>query len=403
MDRHDEAPHAMGESEASGILRAEIDLNAIAHNVRELRRVTKSPSVRFMAVVKANAYGHGAAEVARKALESGADMLGVARLGEGIQIREAGICAPILIFGHTPADYAGKLCDHDLTQTVHTCESAGALSDFALSRGKKIRVHIKVDTGMGRLGMVAVADHLIKRRIIAEKQKKLADDILTIAGLHGIETEGIYTHFAASDSSDKSFADRQFAIFTDLLELLHHRGLNIPIRHAANSGAIIDLPETHLDMVRAGVAIYGLYPSDEVDKTRVSLRPAMCLKAGVVHLKKVPAGFSVSYGMTWKTPNPTVIATVPVGYADGFSRLLSSNGHMLVRGHRAPITGRVCMDMTMVDVGHIPDVRTGDEVVIIGPQGDAEITADEIASSVGTINYEVVSSVMARVPRLWLR
>ena len=374
------------------LLRAEIDLDAIAHNVRELRRITR-PKSRLMAVVKANAYGHGVAEVARQALKSGADCLGVARLDEGIQLRKAGFAdASILIFGPTPLSRAGKIMEFDLTQTVCSYESAHALSDIALSHGRKIRVHFKTDTGMGRLGTVlgTASDH---RQQVAE--------VASLASLQGLELEGIFTHFAASDSADKSFTQKQFGIFTRFLSQLRDAGLNIPVRHAANSGAIIDHPETHLDMVRAGISLYGLYPSDEVDKSRLRLQPAMTLKSGIVHLKQVPAGFKISYGMTYETKTPTAIATVSVGYADGFSRLLSSQGHMLVRGQKAPIVGRVCMDLTMLDVGHIPDVCPEDEVVIIGKQGDASVTADEIATTLGTINYEIVSSITARVPRIY--
>lgn len=375
------------------LLRAEINLSAIGHNVRELRRITR-PESRLMAVVKADAYGHGATEVARKALESGAECLGVARLDEGIQLRDAGFPdVPILIFGPTPPSLAEKILASDLTQTVCSHESAQVLSDIAVSRGKKIRVHFKTDTGMGRLGTVLDETTADYHRQVRE--------VKAVASLPGLELEGIFTHFAAADSADKSFTRRQFGIFTEFLRQLQDAGVRIPLRHAANSGAIIDHPETHLDMVRAGISLYGLYPSDEVDKSRLTLQPAMSLKSGIIHLKKVPAGFKISYGMTYETQAPTTIATVAVGYADGFSRLLSSRGHMLVRGRKAPIVGRVCMDLTMLDVGHIPDVCPGDEVVIIGSQGDVSVTADEIAATVGTINYEIVSSITARAPRIY--
>jgi len=380
------------------IVWTEIDLKAIAHNVRELRRVV-SPRARLMAVVKANGYGHGAPEVAARALQSGADILGVARLNEGIRLRKAGIDAPILIFGYSPPDQAEKLIEFDLTQTAYSYKVAEILSRAAVSHGKKIKIHFKVDTGMGRVGLVSDQRSELRGQS-SDNGQRTTDIIESVARLPGLELEGIFTHFAASDSSDKSFAKRQFEIFTDLLDRLR---VDIPIKHAANSGAIIDLPETHLDMVRAGISLYGLYPSDEVEKSRIALKPAMALKARIVHLKKVPADFKVSYGMTYRTEKPTTIASVPIGYGDGFSRLLSSRGFMLVRGRRAPIAGRVCMDMTMIDVGHIPDVGMEDEVVIFGRQGDSVITADEIASALHTINYEVVSSITARVPRIYLR
>lgn len=380
----------------SDIVWAEVDLKAIAHNVCELRRVT-SPRARLMAVVKANGYGHGAPEVAARALQSGADMLGVARLNEGIRLRKSGIDVPILVFGYP--NEIEKLIEFDLTQTVCSYNTAEILSQTAVLLGKRIKIHFKIDTGMGRVGLVVSCQSSCSGQRTTDN-RQLTTEIESAARLPGVELEGIFTHFASSDSSDKSFAKRQFELFTDFLDPLR---VDIPVKHAANSGAIIDLPETHLDMVRAGISLYGLYPSDEVKKSRITLKPAMALKARIVQLKKVPADFSISYGMTYRTEKPTTIATVPIGYADGFSRLLSSRGVMLVRGIRAPIVGRVCMDMTMIDVGHIPDVRLEDEVVIFGRQGDSVIAVDEIASDLHTINYEVVSSITARVPRIYLQ
>jgi alanine racemase len=251
----------------------------------------------------------------------------------------------------------------------------------------KLAIHLKVDTGMGRMGMQATTQRV--------------DDVLAVAALPHLELSGIFSHFAAADSRDKTHAWEQFRRFHDFLAGLDQAGLKIPLEHMANSGAIIDMPGTHLDMVRAGISVYGLYPSDEVDKTRIALRPAMRITASIAHLKKVPAGFKVSYGSTWQSKSPTTIATIPIGYADGYSRLLSNRGSMLVRGKRAPIAGRVCMDLTMLDVGHIPGVAAGDEVVALGDQGDEQITADEIADLLGTINYEVVSALTARIPRVY--
>jgi alanine racemase len=377
---------------------AEVDLEAIAHNVRELRRITGS-GAGLMAVVKANAYGHGVIEVTRKALENGADSLGVARIEEGIELRKAGFSESVLIFGYTPPALAHNLIAFDLTQTVWSYTTAQALSDVAVSSNKRIKVHLKVDTGMGRLGLLPDC-----RRPPATEQNLMGNAIreaASISSLAGLKLEGVYTHFATADSSDKSYAGKQFEIFVDFLNELRRAGMNPPLCHAANSAAIIDMPETHLDMVRAGIAIYGLYPSDEVNKRKIALKPAMTLKSKIVHLKKVPPGFKVSYGSTYQTPKPTTIASIPVGYADGFNRLLSSRGQMLVRGRRAPIVGRVCMDQTMLDVGHIPDVDLEDEVVIFGRQGYESITVDEIAATLNTINYEIVSALTARVPRIY--
>ncbi|MGD9384259.1 MAG: alanine racemase [Desulfobacterales bacterium] len=377
---------------------AEVDLEAITYNVRELRRIT-DPGAHLMAVVKANAYGHGVVEVTRKALESGADSLGVARIEEGIELRKAGINESILIFGYTPPALAHKLIAFDLTQTVWSYTTAKALSDVAVSSNKQIKVHLKVDTGMGRLGLLPDC-----RRPTVTEQNLIGNairEVESISLLAGLTLEGVYTHFATADSSDKTYAEKQFRIFVDFLNELRRAGISLPLCHAANSAAIIEMPETHLDMVRPGIAIYGLYPSDEVNKRRIALKPAMTLKSKIVHLKKVPPGFKVSYGCTYQTPKATIVASVPVGYADGFNRLLSSRGHMLVRGYRAPIIGRICMDQTMLDVGHIPDVNLEDEVVIFGRQEDKSITVDEIAATLNTINYEIVSALTARIPVIY--
>jgi len=375
------------------IVWAEVDLKAIAHNVQALKKIT-NPEARLMAVVKADAYGHGVLQVTRQALASGADVLAVARLNEAIQLRKAGFGVPILIFGFTPPKHADKLIEFDLTQTVWSFKTAEALSTASAS-GKPIKIHLKVDTGMGRLGMLPDCFRN------APLEKTAIREVESIASLVGLELEGIYTHFAAADSADKSYANKQFEIFLDFLDELRKAGLTIPVRHAANSAAIIDMPETHLDCVRPGISLYGLYPSDEVDKSRILLKPVMSLKARIVHLKQVPAGFKVSYSMTHETSKPTTIASVPVGYADGFNRLLSNQGHMLVGGCRAPIVGRVCMDQTMLDVGHVPDVKLEDEVVIFGKQQDESITVDEVAASLNTINYEIVSSLTARISKVY--
>ncbi|HUV49909.1 MAG TPA: alanine racemase [Anaerolineae bacterium] len=381
------------------IVWAEVDLKAIAHNVCELRRIT-SPDSRLMAVVKANAYGHGLIEVAGTALESGARSLGVARASEGIKLRKAGFDAPILVFSYTPPGLAKELVEFDLTQTVYSYKTAKALSSAANSFGKRIRVHLKVDTGMGRLGLLP---DCFRTSQSSRDVDNAVHEVELIARLKNLEIDGIYTHFAFSDSPDRSYTENQLAIFMRFIDQLKSAGMEFSVKHAANSAAVIDMPETHLDMVRTGISIYGLYTSESVDKSRINLKPAMELKARIIHLKKVPAGFKVSYGITYETQKPTTIATVPIGYADGFNRLLSSNGHMLVCGRKAPIVGRVCMDMTMLDVGDIPEVLLEDEVVIFGKQGDASITVDEIASSINTINYEIISTIGDRVPRIYLQ
>ncbi len=369
------------------LIHATIDLTAIDQNLQALRGLTRPPT-RVMAVVKANAYGHGAVKVAKAAVAAGADALGVARVGEAVALRREGIGIPILVFGHTPAGRAAELIEHDIAGTVHGVEGARALSDAARGLGGRVEVHVKIDTGMGRIGL----------------QAEDTDAARTVFELPGLRPTGIYTHFASADSEDKTFARRQIKRFQDSVRRLmpHFPPETSIIRHAANSAAIIDLPEAHFDLVRPGLSLYGLYPSPH-QRARVDLRPAMTLVSRIVHLKQVPAGFPVSYGSTYITAEPTAIATVPVGYADGYDRLLSSRGRMLVRGTYAPVVGRVCMDQTMIDVGQIPEAAVGDEVVIIGRRGTGEVSADEIADLTGTINYEVVSTLTARVQRRYIR
>ncbi|MFZ5642992.1 MAG: alanine racemase [Bacillota bacterium] len=366
---------------------AEIDLNALSHNIKEIRRITP-PEAGIMAVVKANAYGHGSLEVSRIALASGAVRLAVARTAEGADLRRGNIKNPVLVLGYTPAGLIGEVSEYGLEQTVFGFEYAKEVNNEALRLGVRIPVHIKVDTGMGRLGVVTGKDSTI-------------DEIKKIASLPGIDAVGIFTHFASADSADKQFANQQLEKFNSLLEHLKREGIEFPIVHCANSAAIIDMPNSGFNLVRAGISMYGLYPSDEVNAERIELKPVMSFKARIAQVKRVPAGFSVSYGCTYKTPEDTVIATLPVGYADGYSRRLSSRGEVLVRGKRVPVIGRVCMDQCMIDVGNLSEVFPGEEVVLFGRQGDALLPVEDIAVWIGTINYEVVCMVGSRVPRIY--
>ncbi len=377
------------------LVRADIDLDAITVNIQALKKVT-APGARFMAVVKANAYGHGAVEVAQRALDSGAHCLGVARIQEAVALRESGIDSRILVLGYTPPELTRIALDNRLTLTVFDVDTARAISDSAVAAGKTVTTHIKTDTGMGRLGLRPAGE----KGVAIDPDR--VDAAIRIAQMPGLDLEGIFTHFASADSTDTTYTERQFNLFCDYVAELERVGIKFRLKHAANSAAIIAHPRTHLDMVRAGIAMYGLNPSQEVNLNHLATRPVMALKARLVHVKKVPRGFCVSYGMTHRTTAPTTIATVPIGYADGYSRLLSSRGTMLVRGQRAPVVGRVCMDLALLDVGHIEGVRTGDEAVILGRQGAETVPADEIADLVGTINYEIVSSITARVPRNFL-
>ena len=365
---------------------AEIDLSAIENNIREIRRLTK-PSAKVMAVVKANAYGHGAVAVSKTVLTNGADWLAVALLQEAVELREAGFSVPILILGYTPLEQMELVITNDLRQTIYSLEQAEALSSAAGKAGRKATVHIKVDTGMGRIGFLP-------------KQESI-DSIIKIARLPHLEVEGIYTHFAIADAEDKDYSIEQLQYFQWLLDQLAKSGLHISIRHAANSAALIDLPEAHFDLVRPGLILYGMYPSNEVQKTKLFLRQAMSLKAEVSYVKQVAKGTAISYGCTFVTARHSQIASLPLGYADGYTRLLSNNTDVLIKGKRAPIVGRVCMDQCMIDVTGFEDVAMGDEVVLMGRQENEFISAEEIASRIGTINYEVVCMFSSRVPRVY--
>ena len=365
---------------------ATVDLDAIEHNVRALAAHTTAKEI--FAVVKSNAYGHGAVQVAETALNSGATRLAVGRVDEAWQLRSGGIHAPILVMCYTVPAEAETIVEQNLMATVISLESAEALSRRAVALGRTVGVHVKVDTGMGRFGLLPKGEVL--------------PYLAALERLPNLEIEGIFTHFATADSRDKSYAHQQFALFQEILKMVEEAGHSIPVRHAANSAATLDLPETHLDAVRPGIALYGMYPSEEVSR-EVPLRPALTLKSHVGRVRTLPAGSSVSYGRTFIAKGPTTVANVPVGYGDGYHRTLSNKGTVLVGGQKAPIVGRVCMDQFVVDVSHIPGVAEGDEVVLIGSQGDERITPEEVAALAGTINYEVTTGLLQRIPRLFLR
>ncbi|PKL16801.1 MAG: alanine racemase [Spirochaetae bacterium HGW-Spirochaetae-5] len=370
----------------------EIDMEAFRHNISEIRRIL-NPGTEIIAVVKADAYGHGAEMIACEAVANGAAFLAVARLNEAIHIRDCGIDAPILLFDDCVSGNTARYIELNIRPTVSTFEEAEMFSVEASACQQNIKVHIKVDTGMGRLGFLA--DGLTSEQCYYP----LAEEIKKISELPFIEIEGVYSHFANSDVKDKTHAREQLIFFLKLKNDLDNLLTEKPLYHMANSAGIMEIPESHFDLVRPGIIMYGQYPSDEVDKSKIDLKPVMSFKSKIIHVKTVAAGFKVSYGSTFVTDRETVIATVPAGYADGLSRLLSSKGDMLVRGKRAPILGRVCMDLTMIDVTNIDGVSLNDQVVIIGSQGNESITADEIAVKTGTINYEVLTSIAPRVTR----
>ncbi len=364
----------------------EIDLSAIGNNTRRIKDLV-GPAVRVLASLKADGYGHGALKVARTVLHNGASMLGVATVSEATPLREAGIAAPILVFGYVPLWQMREAVRLDLTVTIYASEAARALARAAQALGKTARVHVKVDTGMGRLG------------IRSEQLDEILALVRELRSLPGLELEGIFTHFAKADAEDLTHARLQLARFQSVLQAIEAEGMRPPLVHAANSAATFKLPEARFDMVRPGIALYGLDPSPEV-RLPEGFRPALSFKTQVAQVKLIPAGEGISYGCTYITERPTWIAVLPVGYADGFRRAPATWGSVLIHGQEAPILGRVCMDQSMVDVSHIPGVRVGDEVVLIGRQGQAALTAETVASRLGTINYEVVSEILARVPRV---
>lgn len=365
---------------------AEIDLDAIAFNIRAFKRHV-GEKVKVIAVVKANAYGHGTVPVAEAVLEAGAEMLAVHRMIEGIELRKAGISAPILIMGYTPPDGAEPAAAWQLTPSLMTLEFAQALSARATALGVQIPVHIKLDSGMNRYGLMP---------------DEVVEFLRSITRLPGIRLEGLFTHFATADWADQSYTRQQLSIFNGVREATRQAGFEFPLLHAANSAAMMKLPESHFDAVRPGIAMYGLEPSSEWAPP-FEIRPALALKSLVSRVRPLSAGAGVSYGRTFITSRPTLAALVPVGYGDGFHRILSNKGSVLIRGRRAPILGRVCMDQFVVDASSVPDVQQDDEVVLIGKQGEARIRAEEVANLAGTINYEVTTSLLPRVARLYFK
>lgn len=362
---------------------AEINLDAIVKNVDNLMALTKE-NTGALAVVKADGYGHGDVAVA-KAVAQKVTGYAVATLDEAVNLRENGVKKPILVLGYVDPYEFDILVSHEITATVFDVETAQLLADAARVQKKQAHCHIKVDTGMRRIGL--------------EPDENGIAIVKQITALKELSADGIFTHFAASDETDKTSAEHQFKLFTDFTGRLEKEGIHFTYRHCANSAAVIDMPQVDLDMVRLGIAMYGMYPSDEVKKEKVELFPALDLKSHITMVKEIPAGEKVSYGGTFTTTRTTRLATVSVGYGDGYPRALSSKGYVLVRGQKAPIVGRVCMDQMMVDVTDIENVTRADIVTLIGKDGDAEITVEEIAALAGTFNYEFVCDLGKRIPR----
>ena len=363
---------------------AEVDLGALVYNYHQLRQCA-SPSVKFLAVVKADAYGHGAIPVSKKLEELRVDFLGVARVQEGIELRNGGIKKPILVLSGIYQEEVEEVLDYKLTPMVYRLEIAEALSAAAGKRGKKVPVHLKVDTGMGRIG------------VLAEEAPAFANRVRQFENL---EIEGIASHLSTADEGDSAFAAQQLKRFSRTIEEMKRLDIDPPFCHIANSAALVNLPAAHFTLVRPGIMLYGSYPSASL-KDKISLRQVMSWKSHIADLKKLPAGYPISYGRTFITQRPSLIAAIPVGYADGYNRLFSNRGEVLIKGMRAPVAGRVCMDWTMADVTDITGVEVGDEVVLMGSQSGQEITPEEMGGWIGTIAYEILCSVGKRVSRIY--
>jgi alanine racemase len=369
-------------------VQANVNLEAIRHNLNEVRKKLK-PDTKLMAVIKADAYGHGAVALAKAIGNSGSgiDYYGVAIIEEAIELREAGIDKPILILGYTPKEQYDLVVAYDVAQTIFQYEMAEALSLEAKRQNKSAKIHIKVDTGMTRIGYTDTIDSI--------------EEIKRIAALENIEIEGIFSHFARADEEERSCTELQIKRFNAFLELLEKEQIHIPIKHIANSAGIIEFSDAYYNMVRSGIVTYGIYPSSEVNQKEIHLIPAMEMKTHVAFVKDVEPGVGVSYGAIYVTDKKTRIATIPVGYADGYSRNLSNTGKVIIHGKYAPIIGRICMDQFMVDVSDIEDVKQGDTVTLLGRDGDAYISAEELAQWSHSFAYELVCTVGKRIPRVY--
>ncbi len=366
---------------------AAVHLDRIEHNMEAMQAVLSSGTV-MIGTVKADGYGHGAVAVA-KTIEPYVAGFAVATAGEALQLKNSGLSKPVLILGPVGSSHYADMIENDIRMTVFELETAREISDTAVGIGRKAVIHVAVDTGMSRIGLIP--------------SDESADIVRVISELEGIEIEGIFTHFARADETDLTSARSQFGKFREFTDTLKAKGIDIPIRHCANSAAIIGLGEADMDAVRAGISIYGLYPSDETDRSRVKLLPAMELKSFITFIKDIPPGTQVSYGGTWTAERNTRVATVSAGYGDGYPRGLSGKGSVLIRGKRAPILGRVCMDQFMVDVTDIPDAEKGDEVTLFGRDGDEFIPLEEICGLCGGFHYEIPCLITKRVPRVYIR
>ncbi len=362
-----------------------IDRAAIKSNYFELKKII-AKDVDILAVVKANAYGHGAVEVAKTLEHAGCNFFGVALCEEGIELREAGVKSAVIILGGIYPNQIRDVIEYDLTPVIFDIEMARIIDSLAGKTGKRIKVHIKIDTGMGRLGLLPYqATQFFK----------------SLKGLTNLNVEGILSHFAEADEEDKEFSIEQLNVFLKIINVVKDIGFKPGLIHIANSAAIVEHADSHFNLVRPGIMLYGAYPTGHMIE-KIDLKPAMRLVTQIVHIKQAPKGFSVSYGRKYITKKDSIIAAIPIGYGDGYPRSLSNKGEVLIRGQRAKVAGAICMDITMLDVTHIKGVEQGDEAVLIGKQGDDNITVDELAEKAGTISYEILCGITNRVPRVYI-
>jgi len=367
---------------------AEINLDNLVHNIKQTRKLV-GDAVKIAAVVKANGYGHGVMKITEALLENGADLIAVSSINEAVEIRKKYKRAFTMVLGYTMGEKVEDAINHGVILTIYSYEQALECSRIAEEIGVGASIHIKIDTGMNRIGFL-VNDNAI-------------EEILKIAKLPNIKINGIFSHFACADAKDKSVSIKQHQKFINMLNTLEDKGLKIPIRHMSNSAAIIDMPEYNFEMVRPGIMLYGLYPSNEVKKANIDLKPVMSLKSRVSNIKTLEEDGGISYGLKHVGKKGDIVATIPIGYADGLTRLLSNKGEVIIKDRKYKIVGAICMDQCMVDVTGSKDIKIGDEVILFGETENNKITVEEIAEKIGTINYEVVCTISRRVPRIYIR
>ena len=368
---------------------AEINVTNLDFNIKKIKEKV-GEGKKITGIIKADGYGHGAIKVATVLRANGVESFGVATLSEAIKLRQAGFkLEEILILGLTPDPYVDTLVEYDLTPVVCSYANAEMISDAAKKAGKTLNCFIAIDTGMGRIGYIP-------------EDPTAVEEVKLIAGLSNLKIQGLFSHFATADAEDKNYALLQEQRFEAFYKKLRNEHINVPARALSNSAAIMEIPTAHFEQVRPGIILYGLYPSHEVDKNELELKPAMSVKANIVHLKKVPAGTSISYGRKWTATKESIIATIPIGYADGYPRPYSSRAEVIVNGIKAPIVGNICMDQCMIDVTNVPYVRVGDEVTVMGKDGIYEVSADDIADATGTINYEIACAFGQRLPKVYV-